>query len=121
VVKALFDSNIIIDHLNGRDEALAEIERYDGKAISLITWMEVLAGMPEERVDFAKAFLSNFDVIPIDAEVAERSVEIRRACKVKSPDAIIRASASVHSLLVVTRDAKDFEKDDPGIRVPYRL
>jgi predicted nucleic acid-binding protein len=121
VVKALFDSNIIIDHLNGREQALAEIERYEAKAISLITWMEVLAGTSEERTDFAKAFLSNFEIIPIDGQVAARSVEIRRTRKVKLPDAIIRASASVHSLLLVTRDVKDFEHDDPGIRVPYRL
>jgi predicted nucleic acid-binding protein len=37
------------------------------------------------------------------------------------PDAIIWASADVHSMLLVTRNTKDFPADLPGIRIPYML
>ena len=41
---AVFDSCIVIDYLNGIPEAKAELDLYDEKSISLITWMEVMAG-----------------------------------------------------------------------------
>ena len=37
MVKALFDTNILIDHLRGITAARDEIARYDTKAISIIT------------------------------------------------------------------------------------
>jgi predicted nucleic acid-binding protein len=42
--KVLFDTNILIDHLNGIDLAGVEIRRSPDRAISIITWMEVMAG-----------------------------------------------------------------------------
>jgi len=37
---AVFDTNIVIDTLNGVDEADIEYNRYKRVMISLITWME---------------------------------------------------------------------------------
>jgi predicted nucleic acid-binding protein len=62
-----------------------------------------------------------FDVIDLDRAIAERAVLIRREKRVRLPDAIIWATAQVHSLLLVSRNTKDFPEDDPGVRVPYRL
>ena len=44
MVKALFDTNILIDYLNAVPQARSELQRYTEKAISIITWMEVMAG-----------------------------------------------------------------------------
>ena len=44
MVSALFDTNILIDYLNGVEAARTELGRYSDKAISLITWMEVMVG-----------------------------------------------------------------------------
>ncbi len=44
MVKALFDTNILIDYLGGVESARAELGRYDYRAISMISWMEVLVG-----------------------------------------------------------------------------
>ena len=44
MVKALFDTNILIDFLRGVHAAREELGRYQLKAISLVTWMEVLVG-----------------------------------------------------------------------------
>ena len=43
-VNAVFDTNILIDYLNGVDAARTEIERSAERLVSIITWMEVLAG-----------------------------------------------------------------------------
>jgi predicted nucleic acid-binding protein len=49
MVKALFDTNILIDYLNAVPEARDELLRYEQQAISIITWMEVLIGARPEH------------------------------------------------------------------------
>jgi predicted nucleic acid-binding protein len=121
MVRALFDTNILIDYLGGVDAADKELSRYPGKAISAITWMEVLVGAkPEEEVAL-KTWLLAFEVIGLDGAIAERAVMIRREKRIRLPDAIIQATAQVRSLLLVSRNTRDFPEDDPGVRVPYRL
>ncbi|MFP3560880.1 VapC toxin family PIN domain ribonuclease, partial [Paraburkholderia sp. SIMBA_049] len=48
MVKALFDTNILIDYLGGVGGAKKELARYEYRAISIITWMEVLVGATPE-------------------------------------------------------------------------
>ena len=121
MVKALFDTNILIDYLNGRDEARVELARYDAKAISVITWMDVMVGAAPAVSERTRDYLSDFDIIAIDQSVAEQAVKIRKAEKIRLPDAIIWASAEVDNLILVPRNSKDFRETHPGIRIPYRL
>lgn len=119
MVKALFDTNILIDYLNGSSPARAELERYTDKAISIVTWMEVMVGAKGEVQAPTRAFLKSFQHIAIDDDVAERAVDLRKTHRMKLPDAIVWASAQGHAMLLVTRNTKDYPKGDPGIRVPY--
>ena len=121
MVKALFDTNILIDFLNGAEAARDEIARYDEPAISIITWIEVMAGASAANAGPTRAFLSRFEVIDLDEAIADQAVTLRRDHRLKLPDAIIWASARVQGRLLVTRDDKDFPADDPGVRSPYRL
>jgi len=119
MVKALFDTNILIDYLRGIEASRTELDRYEDKAISIVTWMEVLVGALPPLAVATRAFLDSFAVVPIDTAVAERAVALRQAHRVKLPDAIVWASAQVQGRLLVTRDTKGFPGDDPGVRVPY--
>ena len=121
MVKALLDTNVLIDFLRGIPAAQAELARYDDPAISVITWMEVLAGAPPALAQPTRDFLNGFRMIELDAEIAERAVAIRRDHRLKLPDAIIWASAQVHARLLVTRDTRGFPSDDPGVRLPYTV
>jgi predicted nucleic acid-binding protein len=121
MVKALFDTNILIDYLNAVPQARDELGRYDAASISVISWMEVLVGAPREVEGATRSFLAGFGAIELDNKVAERAVALRRKHGIKLPDAIIWATADVHSLLLVTRNTKDFGEDTPGVRVPYVL
>lgn len=121
MVKALFDTNILIDYLNAVPEARSELQRYTEKAISIITWMEVMAGANHDLEAPTRSFLSGFDVVALDQQIAECAVGLRRSYRIKLPDAVIWATAQVHALLLVTRNTKDFPDDDPGVRAPYRL
>lgn len=119
--KALFDTNILIDHLSGISAASAEIARFQDRAISIITWMEVMAGSNAADESQIRAFLTGFGCLPISAAVAERAFVVRKERKLKLPDAIILATAVASDRLLITRNTRDFSADDAGVRVPYRL
>ena len=121
MVKPLFDTNILIDYLNAVPQAAEEFDRYDTAAISIITWMEVLAGAGPDVADATRRFLAGFQIVSLEASVAERAVEIRQEYRIKLPDAIIWATADTNSMLLVTRNSKDFPADAPGVRIPYVL
>lgn len=121
MVGALFDTNILIDHLNAIPEARAEIERFENRAISVITWMEVMIGADAHLVEPTRRFLEGFKVIALDDEIANGAVALRRSHRIKLPDAVIWATAQTAGRLLVTRNTKVFPTDDPGIREPYAL
>jgi predicted nucleic acid-binding protein len=121
MVKALFDTNILIDFLRGIPEARTELARYEERAISIVTWMEIMEGAPPGAESTTRDFLGAFELVELDAAVAARAVVVRRERRLKLPDAIIWASAKARCMLLVTRDAKAFPRDDPGIRVPYQI
>jgi hypothetical protein len=118
----LFDSTIVIDHLNGVAEATALFRDRPAPTISIVTWIEAAAGLGA-GADAAtgRAFLSTLKVIPLSQRVAEEAVNIRRTTRLKLPDSVILASARVEGLVLLTRNTKDFSEDDPDIEVPYRL
>ena len=121
MVRPLFDTNILIDYLSGIALAREELARYQGSAISIVSWMEVLIGADPDVELATRRFLSRFTIVEIDRAVAERAVIIRRGSRIRLPDAIIQASAEVHSMLLVTRNMRDFDSTSPSVRVPYSL
>jgi hypothetical protein len=121
MVKALFDTNILIDLTKGIDDARREVELYEDLAISIITVIEVLVGALPESEALERGLLADFDVISLDDSVAEEAARLRRAHRLKLPDAIIWASARTTDRLLVTRNTKDFPVNDPGVRHPYAI
>jgi predicted nucleic acid-binding protein len=121
MVKALFDTDILVDYLNAVPQARTELQRYTEKAISIITWMEVMVGATDDLEGATRSFLNGFNVIALDGEIAECAVSLRRNHHVKLPDAIIWATAQAHAMLLVTRNTRDFTAGDPSVRMPYRL
>lgn len=122
MVSALFDTNILVDYLNGIEQAKKELDRYADKAISLITWMEVMVGATPETEAITRSFLHGFVNLPVNGQVGDAAVALRKKKhKIKLPDAIVWATAQVNGRILVTRNTKDFLHDEPGIRVPYRI
>jgi PIN domain len=89
MVKALFDTSILIDYLNAVPESRTELQRYQDKAVSIITWMEVMVGADDDLAAPTRNFLSGFDIVPLDEKIAERAVSLRRSHRIKLPDAVI--------------------------------
>lgn len=130
---ALFDSNILIDALNGLPQALAEMHYYEHKAISAITWIEVISKPYADQLSglithidmlMILGFVSTFQVIHTDEVIMAETAALRANSmmhppKIRLPDAIIQATANVTGYLLVTRNHKDFR--GPNIRRPYEL
>lgn len=119
-MKALFDSNILIDFLQGNEAARQELNLYSVVAISRITWMEVLIGATTKAEETLRLkLLAEFETLELNAAVAREAVELRRRRRLKLPDAIILASARVAQAILVTRNHRDFSRNDPEVRIPY--
>jgi predicted nucleic acid-binding protein len=116
-----FDTNILIDWLNDRPQAIAELSRYNRPRISRVVWTEILAGEALETRDTIRNLIAPFDVVEIDARIAMAAAEIRFRSHMKLMDAYILATAQVNGSILITRNTKDFPARMPGIRVPYTL
>lgn len=121
-MKAVFDTNILVDFLRGVPQAKEEIARYSTPLISIVTWMEILVGASSAKEEeLLKKFLGRFTLHGLGQEIAERAVSIRKDMRIKLPDAIIWATAKTESCLLVTRNVKDFDENSVDVRVPYVL
>ncbi len=117
-----FDSNILIDALNGHSLAHREIARVDRPQISRITWIEVLSKEAGTTLRNIEIFLGGFGIDEVDAEVSAHAAALRRERpRLRVGDAVILASAQVHQRILVTRNTRDFPAQMPGVRVPYTI
>jgi len=106
----LFDTDVFVDHIRGARQ-LPNVEA----AYSLITRCELFAGREREE-DAVRTLLTLLREIPIDRAVAERAGRLRRGSAIRTPDALIAATAIEHGLKLVTRNRHDF-KNIPGLQL----
>jgi len=111
----LIDSNIVIYYFNGLtdDEAIHTILSNSFK-ISIITKIEFL-GWGQFAADLesytkAREFISHATVFDLKDAIAEQTILLRQQFKIKTPDAIIAATALVNGLTVVTNNTLDFSR-----------
>ncbi len=121
-MKAVFDTNILIDYLNGIAAAKQELDRYGPRQISMISYIEVMVGARGlEDETKLRGFLASFEILELSAEIAEESIAIRRKHRLKVPDAIVYATARTQGCVLVTRNTKDMREEWPDIRIPYKI
>jgi predicted nucleic acid-binding protein len=121
-VTPVFDTNILIDYLLGKEPARDELSRYPEARISAVTWIEVMVGARDvSEENRLRQFLGRFELIVLDAEVAETAAMLRSGYRLRLPDAVIWASAKQRDSILITRNTKDFPAGEPDIRVPYAL
>ncbi len=121
-MKAVFDSDILIDYLQGSPKAKSEINRYSQPLYSIVSWMEVMCGADtDEEKEAAETLFRSLGEIALSPAVAKKAVEERKKLGLKLPDAIILATADCEGCILVTRNTKDFDKRDPRVRFPYSL
>ncbi len=120
------DANILIDALLEHDPAHREMTRIAASGsrmwVSRMAWIEVLSKGNDTIVRDALQFLGRFGLDEIDDEISHRAAALRRERpRLKSPDAIILATAQIRGRVLITRNIKDFPAEMPGIRIPYTI
>jgi predicted nucleic acid-binding protein len=111
----LIDSNAVIDYLSASLPSngmiwLSNIIN-ESPIISVMTKIEVLGfknGIDAETL--LNSFIDDCVVIPLSEETIDKTIEIRKQHKIKTPDAIIAASAMVLNLALISRNINDFKK-----------
>lgn len=122
MIDAQFDSDILIDALNGVEAARGEIRRAGRKSISRISWTEVMSAADPASVKAVEAFLGCFQVEEVGDAVARRAAALRAERKgLTLADAFVLATAQISGRILVTRNINVFPAAMPGIRVPYTL
>ncbi len=110
----LADSNVIIDHTAGLLPAASGdfLEDVFNKEflVSVIVKIEVLGfDHVVTKLEAMERFLNSGIDLPLDESITNECILLRRRHKkLKLPDAIIAATAKVHSLILLTNNAKDF-------------
>jgi len=99
----LLDSDVLIDHLRG----VRRVAPRDGMCVSVVTRCELFAG-PAEQETAVRELLEPLEELLLDSAIAEAAGRIRREAGVRTPDALIAATAIVHGLELATRNRRDF-------------
>lgn len=117
----IFDTTVFIDYLRGRPEVTpliqAVLDRQINPAISIITVVELWAGVKDSRDEKRhKALLSPFRRIQIHSAIAYRAGAMAYSFykngdkSISLPDFIIAATAEYWKADIVTRNGKHFQK-----------
>jgi len=118
--KYLLDTNIIIDYLQGLETQVRFVDslQYAARLVSLITRMELLSypGLTGEAEQKIEQFLSDVVVVDLNPQVERETIVLKRVNRLKLPDAIVVATASVEKAFLVTRDRQLLELKWPGLR-----
>lgn len=121
--RLLLDTNVVINYLKGNDAAVNFIEeRPDADLyVSVITRMELLSfhGMTDDEEASINGFLNAVTVIPLDSEVEQIAIALRRATRRKMPDAIVAASAVWLEAPLVTAEGQLTATVYPGLRTVH--
>ena len=126
-IKYLWDTNTAIHYLQQQFPKAAEKFIDDSlkqaqPCISAITEIELLCWKTatEKDLEVLHNFISDALVIELERPIKLKTADIRKAHKIKLPDAIIAATAMVYDLTLITRNTADF-KNIHGLAIldPY--
>ena len=108
----LMDTNPIIDFFNGKlsengKKFFASIE----PAISVITQIELLSNknIPQIEWNQLQDFIKIAVIYGLESTIVEQTIILRQNHKLKTPDAIIAATALALNITLISRNLTDFK------------
>jgi len=102
----LLDTNSVIYFFNSEEKISKLIEETeDPIRISFITKIELLCfEADDDIIQKIVEFIEEIEVVFIDDEIIDKTIDYRKILNLKIPDAIIAATAKVKELTLVTAD-----------------
>ena len=116
-VRHLIDSNIWIYAAAGQENVVSFLDEAvasEWLGYSAISRLEVFGypDLKDEDEDKLRKLLSFCAEVPINSEVIDRAIAVRKQKTVKTPDAIVAATALMVDATLVTRNTDDFRSID---------
>ena|ERR1039458_10379484 len=104
VVSAYFSNSIPLVFVQFMDDVINAVPN-----ISIITQIELLCWQTDDAtMQKVGDFISESNVLPIETDVISNCVNIRKHKKMKTPDAIIAATAIANGYKLLTNNKVDF-------------
>ncbi|MHB9147787.1 MAG: type II toxin-antitoxin system VapC family toxin [Candidatus Amoebophilus sp.] len=106
----LIDNNVISSYLEGnfKESAIQFISEVidQGPNLSVITEIEALSWINPDKSKEAilQAFIEEANILYITHDIVKECVRIRRNKKMKTPDALIAATAIIYNMILLTSD-----------------
>lgn len=113
----VLDTNILIYLSKGEIDFKQITLDYDKLYISVISYMEVMGfnfGNNVEK-EIVEKYLTSFEIVQTDMEIANLTIKYRSENKIKIPDAIILATANKMNAHLITRNITDFRNIDKSV------
>ncbi|KIC89062.1 type II toxin-antitoxin system VapC family toxin [Flavihumibacter sp. ZG627] len=114
-IKYMWDTNTAIYYLQqqfppGAEKFMDDLLKDEQPVISAITEIELLCWKTatDKDLDVLRNFISDSLVIELEQPIKLKTADIRKARKIKLPDAIIAATALVYDLTLLSRNTTDF-------------
>jgi predicted nucleic acid-binding protein len=108
----LIDTNVVIATLGNKlpSDGAAFIKTIPPN-ISVITQIELVGwyGVSASDLNPLTDFVNKATIFPLDPAIVQQTIILRQYHKIKTPDAIIAATALIHGLSLVTRNVSDFK------------
>lgn len=110
----IIDSNIWIYLIAGNDmvvDFMEEVVKSGGETgYSAITRLELFSypDLTEQEESDLITVTSEFQEVPIHRAIIDEAIKIRKRANIKTPDALIAATARLQDSTLVTRNVSDF-------------
>ncbi len=125
--RALFDTNILIDHLKGKPEATRLLLQYAENgmtpACSVITILELQVGARPDEEDLLHHFMDALEKIEVTAAIASSAAGYlrlyRKSHGINMADALLAATAAECQLDLLTMNTRHYPMPDIQVVRPY--
>jgi predicted nucleic acid-binding protein len=117
--KYLIDTCAVVKYLNETlpSEALSFMDEIvdDDSKVSFITKIELLVwdSPIDEDVRIRELFLEGSEIHYINDKIISSAIQIRKATRIKLPDAVIAATAIQNNFILLSTNDNDFKKVIP--------
>jgi len=121
VLSVLIDTGVLLDYLVGDKRAQRVIQAHAHRAISVVTWLELMAAGPAAKLNAARDFLRTFERLSISESIADEALRLMQDRPgLPLHRALTWATARVNQINFVTNDADHLLKSDAGVTMAYR-
>ena len=112
-MRYLIDSNIWIYAAAAQEparEVLSKALKSEWAGYSAISRLEVMGypSISEQEKKLLEQIMSIFVELPVDRLIIDKAIYIRQSTRIKSPDAIVAATAINMDATLISRNTKDF-------------